>query len=264
MEEQRLALEQRYEEKLESMRKEMESRNELEKAKLQMELNKLRFSSPVSIPTVTMGEEELELGSPTAENDPYNIMKSIAFEPIIHRKRTKSFNIRDITGGRQVHPPNDPYNVMGGGRSISRAKTLGGRHVPEPSDADPAAMALDFSRSPSPQFEPHLPLLSPATGQHNTAVLTSEGSPINSEMEKLLDTYEVIPKEGENSALSPTHPIDVTDGSSDGCTFDIGYVSRNMSKFQVDSGLSKSCPVQTVEPPAPPTDHPDTELAHEQ
>lgn len=261
MEEQRLALEQRYEEKLESMRKEMETRNELEKAKLQMELDKLRFSPPVAIPTVTMGEEELELGSPVAENDPYNIMKSIAFEPVVHKKRTKSFNIMDITGGRQVRQPNDPYNVVESVRSINRAKTLGGRHIPEPIDSKEPQ---HFSHSPSPQFEPHLPLLSPATGQHNTAVLTNEGSPISSEMEKLLDTYEVIPKGGENSALSPTHPVDVTDGSSGGCTFDIGYVSRNMSKFKVDNGLNENCPSQTVEPAVSTTDHPDSDLPHEQ
>ena len=241
------------------MRKE---RNELEKAKLQMELDKLRFSPPVSIPTVTMGEEELELGSPVAENDPYNIMKTIAFEPVITKKGTKSFNIMDITGGRQVRQPNDPYNVKENVRSINRARTVGGRHrVPEPIDP---TVALQSSHSPSPQFEPHLPLLSPATGQHNTAVLSSEGSPLNSEMEKILDTYKVIPKGGEDPPLPPTHPVDATDGSSDGCTLDIGYVSRNMSKFKVDNGLNESCPSQTGEPAVSTTDHPDSDLAHEQ
>lgn len=250
------------------MRKEMESRNELEKAKLQMELDKLRLSSPVSIPTVTMVEEDLQLGSPGAENDPYNIMKSIAFEPVIPKKRTKSFNIMDITGGRQIHhpngsprPENDPYNVMesiafGPIYSKRQAKSLHitrGRQVLEPNDCE---MALHFSHSPSPQFETHLPPLSPATGQHNAAALQS---PDDSEMGKLLDTYEVISKEEEHSALPPTNPVD---NGSEGSEFDIGYVSRNMSKFQVENG--PSCPAQMLEPTAPATDHPDGDLAHEQ
>lgn len=232
-------MERHYEEKLESMRREMEIMNEHEKSKLKMELEKLRVDSPTSIPNVTM-EEELELSSSEVENDPYNIMKSVAFAPFVVKNRAQSFNIKDITG---VPAPNG-------------------------SDSSTPVRTLHFSPSPSPQasLDPELPLLSPATGQHNTAALPVSESPVNSEMKQLLETYEVV-QVGEASgtlAISHTVPVDTTDGTPDisaSGAFDIGYVSRNMSRFEVDRGMSKSCPAHAEQPLVP--GQPDNNSAHQ-
>jgi hypothetical protein len=244
LEEQRLAMERRYEEKLESMRREMESRNELEKSKLKQELEKLRVSSAITIPSVSV-EEELGLGSPGMDNDPYNVMKSVAFEPLdLSKKRTASFNIKDITGGRQDFATNRGSSMR----------------------------ALRFSQSPSPSrssLETELPVLSPATGQHNTAASQHVDACVDSQhvqsldgsedsMRKLLETYEVV---GEGSGTLPTPctgPLDMPAGATDlasSSAIDLGYVSQNMSRFQVDTGLSKSCPEHRVELPG--VDQPD-------
>ena len=222
----------------------MESRNELEKSKLKQELEKLRVSSAITIPSVSV-EEELGLGSPGMDNDPYNVMKSVAFEPLdLSKKRTASFNIKDITGGRQDFATNRGSSMR----------------------------ALRFSQSPSPSrssLETELPVLSPATGQHNTAASQHVDACVDSQhvqsldgsedsMRKLLETYEVV---GEGSGTLPTPctgPLDMPAGATDlasSSAIDLGYVSQNMSRFQVDTGLSKSCPEHRVELPG--VDQPD-------
>ena len=203
----------------------MESRNECEKAKLKLELERLRVSSPMEIPNVSVEEQGLELGTPASENDPYQVMKSIAFEPFdFTKRRARSFNIKDITGGGRELPP----------QNVNESST--------------SARALTFSPPPSPtlpSFSPEIPLLSPATGQHNTVSQAVTGSPIDSHMKELLATYEVV---GDDANT----PVDAVDGTciSDltaSCTVDLGYVSRNMPQFQVDNDLSKSCPQHEVD-----------------
>ena len=198
-------------------------RNEQEKEKLKLELEKLQVSSAVDIPSVSVGEEGLELGSPAAENDPYQVMKSIAFEPLsLSRQRGRSFNIKDITGG-----------VSG---------------VPTPSDTESSSSvrALNLSPPPSPGVPPELPLLSPATGQHNV-VSPSVAEFVDPDMRELLETYEVV----ENDlGTHPTAPQDESDTSREltgRSTLALDYVYKNMSEFEVDGGLSRSCPQYALE-----------------
>jgi hypothetical protein len=237
LEEQRLAIERHYEEKLESMRREMESRNEQEKAKLQQELEKLRISTPMEIPSVPVGEEGVSLGSPGAEDDPYQVMKSIAFQPLdTNRQRTTSIRIKDITGG---------------GEDVATQSET----------SDSPVTALRFSSSTSPGVSVHaleLPLLSPATGQHNTVSPPTAGSPTDPEMREILQTYEVVESSPQ---MKHTQPQDMSDFTSSS-TFDLGYVNRNMSRFHVESALSASCPQHVMEPHEneQPDGHPVDEL----
>lgn len=217
LEDQRLAIERHYEEKLESMRREMESRNEREKENLKQELEKLRVNMPMDIPIVSIDD------SPGAEDDPYQVMKSIAFEPLnVTKRRTKSFNIRDITGDRT--------GVPAANESDSTSESV---------------RASWFSPSPSPGLDHELPLLSPATGQHNAVSPPISDSPIDSVMKNLLDTYDVVGNNSETLPVQQTSPVDMSNpnfNTSSRATVDIGYVTRNMSLFQVDNGLSMSCP----------------------
>ena len=211
----------------------MESRNELEKAKLKQELEKLRVSSSIAIPNVSV-EGGLGLGSPGVDNDPYNVMKSVAFEPLdVCKRRATSFNIKDITGSKQ--------DLAVNGSSPMRA--------------------LHFSRSPSPGrslLEPnlHVPVLSPATGQHNATVSQQVESHTDSQhvesledsMRKLLETYEVVEESSEIYPVPCAGPLDMSAGTTSSSVFDLGYLSKNMSRFEVDDALSKSCPGHRVEP----------------
>ena len=237
LEEQRLAIEKHYEEKLESMRREMESRNEQEKERLMKELENLRMSSSVAIPTVPVGDEGQALGSPGAEDDPYQVMKSIAFQPLdTNRQRTTSIRIKDITGG--------------GGEEVS---------IHSDTSSTPPVAALRFSPSPARDdplaHSPELPLLSPATGQHNAVSTHLSGSPLAPEMKQLLQTYEIVDSSGGVPYVKRTHPVDVSDGAPDFNTssaFNLGCVRHNMALFQIDNGLSASCPHVTG------TDQPDS------
>ena len=158
-------------------------------------------------------------------------MKSVAFEPLdLSRKRATSFNIKDITGNRQIPAVNSSMR------------------------------ALSFSQSPSPSrssLEPDQPFLSPETGQHDTAVSKHVESNIDSDMRELLETYEVVEK---GFAMPPnTAPQGISEATSHiagSPAIDLGYVSKNISWFQVDNGLSKSCPEHVVEPPG--SDQPDS------
>ena len=197
----------------------METKNELEKEKLKQELEKLRMSTSMEIPNVSMNNDQLPLGSPGAEDDPYEVMKSIAFQPLdVVKRRTTSFNIRDITG-----------------------------EAPAYSEIRSPVGNFRFSPSPSPDIAQGLPLLSPATGQHNILPTPTSGSPIDSEMKQLLETYDII---GQSTVVPVEHstPVDMCDGNQEATKtcFDLGYVSRNLSEFQVDDCLSRSCPEQAV------------------
>lgn len=228
LEEQRLAIERHYEEKLEAMRREMEIRNDLEKEKLTNELEKLRISANVEIPSVTLNDQGTSLGSPGAENDPYEVMKSIAFQPInSSRQRTTSIRIKDITGS--------------------------GNELFEHHSNSPPVSALQFSPSPSPARHtptPEPPLLSPATGQTNTptppfsATMPLSQYAIDPEMRQLLDTYAII----ENTdGIEPTHPVDVVDYTQNMTTSSF-FSSEHPSTQHV---LSASCPnVATSDPTA--------------
>ena len=232
LEEQRLAIERHYEEKLESMRREMEIKNEHEKERLMQELEKFKISSSVEIPSVQVEDEGAPLGSPGVENDPYQVMKSIAFQPIdTSRQRTTSIRIKDITGG-------------------------GGGEVSAHSDAssDSPVQALRFSPSPTPDtpIQRHeLPFLSPATGQHNAVSTRMSESPIDPEMKKILETYEIVVNtNGIPSVTPPTPPVSMFDGVPDftvSSEFDLGPRSRNKARRQMH-GLSSSCPQGTSFP----------------
>ena len=222
LEEERLAIERHYEEKLELMRNEMESRNEREKDRLMQELEKLRLSSPVEIPTVSGRDEGTPLGSPGAEDDPYQVMKSIAFQPLdTGRPRGTSIRIRDITGG--------------GEDTSSHSDT---------SSRSPTA-TLEYSSSPSPQVPVEIPLLSPATGQHNTVSLPISESPLDPEMKQLLETYEVIDSSRAIPSMKPAAPMDMPDGAPEhnSYVFSLGY-EKGQSRYQhqADNVLSASCP----------------------
>ena len=201
------------------MRREMEDRNEREKEKLMQELEKLRLSSPVEI-TVSADGGGTPLGSPVAENDPYEVMKSIASQP--SRQRGTSIRIKDITGGRE--------HVSCNSESAS--------NLPVP--------VLNFSSSPSnqsPLQSPELSLLSPATGQHNSVPTPVSESPVDSEMMKLLGTYDIV----DPSTVYPvthTDPVDMPDGIPEYTASSVfsGYGRQNPSQNPADNGLSASCP----------------------
>jgi pSer/pThr/pTyr-binding forkhead associated (FHA) protein len=239
LEEQRLAIERHYEEKLESMRREMESRNQHEKERLMKELEKLKISSSVEIPSVQVGDEGAPLGSPGAEDDPYQVMKSIGYQPIdSRRQRTTSIRIKDITGGEVA------------------AHSYSSTDSPVP--------ALRFSPSPSPDtpVQSHeLPLLSPATGQHNAVPERVSDSPIDPELNKILETYEILHDTCGIPSVQHTPPMDTFDGVPDFTTssqYDLGYGSRNMAQSRADSCLSASCPQ------GPSTFQPDGDTVDEQ
>ena len=223
LEEQRLAIEKHYEEKLETMRREMESRNQQEKERLMQELEKLKISSSVEIPSVQVGDEGAPLGSPGAEDDPYMVMKSIGYQPIESRhQRATSIRIKDITGGEDA--------------AHSYTTT------------DSPVAALRFSPPPSPDtpvLNHDLPLLSPATGQHNTTPTRITDSPIDPEMKNILDTYEIVQNTSGIPSGQHTSPMDMFDGTPDFTTsyeHHVGRASPRMTQFHVDSGLSASCP----------------------
>ena len=209
MEEQRLAIERHYEEKLESMRREMESRNEREKENLKQELEKLRVHTSMDIPNVSIND------NPGAEDDPYQVMKSIVFEPLdATKRRTRSFNIRDITGDG----------------------TGSGTESVEVSQFSPSSLhGLDHD----------LPLLSPATGQHN-AVSSSplSYSPIDSVMKNLLETYDVVGNSSEIIPVQQTPPVDM---SNPNINTSSQTTVENISQFQVNTGLSRSCPQHAMQ-----------------
>ena len=218
-------MEKHYEDKLEAMRKEMEVQNERENCLLKQELEKIKSSLPVTIPSLS-DDDSLTLGSPGAENDPYNIMKSIAFAPVGPlRGRSNSFNIKDITGGREA----SGHELTGYNSNTSS----NGFH----------------SRSTSQTPPPQLPLLSPATGQHNSTTLTSVEKPDSPQMKELLSTYEMVQKDDMLHA-SHTSPVDMPDGSSPqytaSGTFDIGFVTRNLTRFQVDGNCPANGPNNCV------------------
>ena len=219
-------MEKHYEEKLEAMRREMEMQNERENSRLKQELEKVKSSAPITIPSLS-DDEDFALNSPGADNDPYNIMKSIAFAPVVPPKgRSRSFNITDITG--------------------ERAATGGG--VPDNS-SDSCSVGRSRSSSPFQSPPPKLPLLSPATGQQNSTTSTCiEEEPLSPQMKELLGTYELVET---SSGVPHTVPMDMPDGSPPQYTtsgmFDIGYVTRNLTRFQVDSDLSKSCPTHATD-----------------
>ena len=222
-------MERQYEEKLESLRREMEMRNAHEKSKLELELEKLRTTSAMSIPRVSL-EGELCLGSPGADNDPYNIMKSIAFEPVPPKRRSKSFNIKDITGERQLDSDGSTKRGLRFSRSPSPSPNL----------------------SPDPSPEPELPLLSPATGQHNTSATRQQEAPMSPDLKRILDTYELVPDGKTIGGMGNPRSasIEMSGSTPDvmaSCAFDIGYVNRNMSRFTLDNDLSKSCPTHAID-----------------
>ena len=215
-------MEKHYEDKLEAMRKEMEVQNERDKCRLKQELEKIKSSLPVTVPSLS-DDDSLTLGSPGAENDPYNIMKSIAFAPVGPLKiRSNSFNIKDITGEREA----SGHELTG-------------------YNSDTCSNGI-HSRSTSQTPPLQLPLLSPATGQHNSTTSTNIEESNSPQMKELLSTYEVVQNDDMLRALH-TSPVDIPDGSSPqyaaSGTFDIGYVTRNLTRFQVDGDLCRSCPV---------------------
>lgn len=217
-------MEKHYEEKLEAMRREMEMQNEKENSRLKEELEKVKASAPITIPGLS-DEEDFSLNSPGADNDPYNIMKSIAFAPVVPPKgRSRSFNIKDITG--------------------ERTATDGG--VPD-NGSDTCSVGRSRSPSPFKSPPPKLPPLSPATGQQNSTSSACMEEPLSPQMKELLDTYEVV---DTSSSVPQSAPMDMTDGSPQytaSGTFGIGYITKNMTRFQVDSGLSRSCPAHATD-----------------
>ena len=211
LEEQRLAIEKHYEEKLEAMRKEMEIQKEQENSRLRQELEKLKSTRQLHLPSLPL-KEDMALTSD--DNDPYNIMKSVALKPVVPKKCSKSLRVRDITGNH------DAMNIR---RSLS------------------------ISCHPTTNHS----ALSPATGQHNASGTVQLNSPNSSEMKKLVDTYEIVHTDKEGKLTCGVSPPIACSSDKTKAAITHGPVEMDIrttsnANFEANNGLSKSCPTHVV------------------